>query len=231
MDYKTNYRYFHKSLTPLIVGIVLAILGFINWYFGFLIDSWFTYNLTVVVMIVGLIIVLFFLVATTRDSQYDSTVKTKIKPLLEVANEKALASDKHVKIIDDYVAESFLYGDRATELKKGRDGSFRTDVYSATAFLISPHKLFVYNLTFSLIENKETESFKVFTYDAIEDISVVPKVINIQKEKNVYEINTHSIDIKTPDGIYSFTTHNDSLADGLILKVKNRKDKDVNGEN
>ncbi|MGI6717061.1 MAG: hypothetical protein ACOX3X_07730 [Eubacteriales bacterium] len=225
MDYKTNNRYFHTRLYPLIVGIVLAILGFINFYYGFLIDSWFTYNLTVVVMVMGVIMVVFFLVSLVRDSQYDETVKTKLKNFADKSTDKVMASDKHAKIIDSYVAENYVLTEPSNELKRGRDGTFRSNYYSAASVMMTAGKVYVNTLLFCLTEEKETEDFVGLTYDAIEDISMVQKDLNLTSGKKEYVVNTFFIEIKTPNGTISIPTHNDSLADGIIEKIKHRREK------
>lgn len=226
MEYKTNYRYFHKRMYPLFVGIALAIIGYLNVFYGFFVDSWFLYNMFVVLMVLGLIMILFFFVSSVKESELDKGVKTRIRDIVQTATDKATAADKHARIMDNYVAESYIFGkDVSTELKKGRDGTFRSNYYSASAFLISASKLFVYTVSFSLTESNETESFCVYTYNAIDGICLKDDVINAEIGNKAFTIDTHTIDIKSGDSLTSYPTHNDSLADNMISMVLNRKEK------
>jgi hypothetical protein len=54
---------------------------------------------------------------------------------------------------------------------------------------------------------------------------MVQKDLNLTSGKKEYVVNTFFIEIKTPNGTISIPTHNDSLADGIIEKIKHRREK------
>ncbi len=227
MEYNTNQRYFKKRLFPLYIGILMAIAGYINVFYFIFVDSLFLYNFSVVLMILGILMVVFFFVSLVRDSELDKSAKTRIKGILDTAAEKAAAIDKHVRIMDSYVAESYVFGGDKALFKKGRDGTFRSNRYSATAFLISAKKLFVYSLEFSLTENYEDDNFRVYNYENLENLFINGDVFHAisLNGKKTYEVETHTINAVSDGETVSYPSHDDSLADSMIAMVLNRKDK------
>ncbi len=226
MEYKTNLKYFEKSLIPIIIGVPMALVGAAQIFFHVFGYWWQVTNILTVVMVLGLLMVLFFLVSSTKGRDLDKTVAKKISHLTETAGETVLSHDKYAKIMDTYVAESYVFGNENSDrIKKGGDGTYRTNYYTASAFVITNKKLFIYSLSFSLLKDFEEDSFKSFDYDDIDEVYMEEGVYEHDLGKKTARITTHSLNIKAGGKLFSFPAGNDSLMDETVNKILLRKEK------
>ena len=165
MQYKTNYSYFHKSKKPLIIGAILAVIGFVFYYFRIIWYLW-AVNFFTVVMVVGLLMVIFFFVSSVKDKELDKAASTYIAGLENEVKEKIVSLERTPRILDTYIGESYVYDHNdVKEFKKGLDGSYRTDIYSASCFVVCQKKLYVMTKMFSLTDEAYQKSeFIAFPY-------------------------------------------------------------------
>lgn len=227
MQYKTNYSYFHKSKSPLIIGIILAIVGFVFFYFEILWYRWII-NLFTVVMVIGLVMVIFYFVSSVKDKELDTSAKTFISTLENEANAKITSLERTPHILDTYIAESYVYeGEQVKEFRKGFDGSFRTDIYSASCFVACSKKLYVMTKEFSLVdESYQKTDFLALPYENVASVVLKDGYAEKTSGKKTYNVALSWFLVTDTDGKeYTFHTHNDSLADDIINKIYIRKSK------
>jgi hypothetical protein len=227
MDYKANAHYFSKSKLMLFIGVPLVILFILEYEF-WIIDSFYAMNAFTVLGVVGFLMIIFFFVSTTKDAELDKSAKKRIKDIVQTASDKAMATDKFTKIMDTYIAESYIYeGDMVKNIKRGKDGTFRTNVYSASAFVIGAKKLFVYTLRFSLTEEKVNEDFRVYAYPVINEVCMKDSMFQTIIKDKKHQIETHTFNIKSGKDLLACPSHNDSLADEAIKKIYSRREKET----
>ncbi len=227
MQYKTNYSYFHKSKKPLIIGIILAVVGFVFYYFEILWYQWII-NMFTVVMVVGLLMAIFYFVSSVKDKEIDGSAATFIAGLENEAKEEITSLERTPRILDTYIGESYVYeGDDVTEFKKGLDGSFRTDIYSASCFVVCSKKLYIMTKRFSLIDEKNQQTdFLALPYENLESLTLKDASVEKTYAKKNYNVSYSGFSLAEEDGEEHFyPTHNDSLADDIINKIYMRKSK------
>ncbi len=227
MQYKTNFSYFHKSKKTLIIGIILAVIGAffviskILWY------DWIL-NAFTVVAVVGLVMVVCFFVSSVKDKELDTSAKTFISTLEAETNAKITSLERTPHILDTYIAESYVYeGEQVKEFRKGFDGSFRTEIYSASCFVACSKKLYVMTKEFSLIdESYQKTDFLALPYENVASVVLKDGYAEKTSGKKNYNVAFSWFLVTDTDGKeYTFHTHNDSLADDIINKIYMRKSK------
>ncbi len=223
MDFKSNNRYFHRSYKMLYAGLPLAIIGgvvvfgkFFRWYIH-------VQNAFTVMFAVGIMLVLFFLVSFPRDGEFDRGIKNKIRDIRATAEQKITALEHTPHFGDNYLAEGFAYGEGTCELKRGSDGIFRTDIYSAAQLIITVKRLYVYSMRFSTVKDETETDFAAIEFDSIQDVSIKEELIEVTYGKKHGAVRCAFFCIKTDEKEYSFITHADSLADTMAKKILLRK--------
>ena len=226
MQYKSNYSYFHKSKKPLIIGAILAVIGFVFYYFRIIWYLW-AVNFFTVVMVVGLLMVIFFFVSSVKDKELDNSAATYISGLENEAKEKIVSLERTPRILDTYIGESYVYdSEDSKEFKKGLDGTFRSDIYSASCFVVCQKKLYVMTKTFSLVdESYQKSEFMSFPYENITSVTLKDGSVEKEYGKKTYSVSFSWFSVNADGKEYVYPTHNDSLADDIISKIYLRKSK------
>lgn len=230
MDYKTNSNYFHKKYTMLFVFapfcIISAVLVFGKLLHYFVLIQGFT-----VVMVASFLVCLFSIVSTTKDSELDSSAQITVKAIGDKAKEKINALERNPAVVGSYLAESYVYeGDDVTEFKKGRDGTYRTNMYSAANLVITSKKLYLYSIRFCLTEDKQAEMSKALSFENIVSAEISNKYYEKIVDGMTHIVELSYIVITTKDETITIPTHNDSLADNLIKLIHIRKSKVAESE-
>ncbi len=225
MDYKNNNRYFHRSFKLLYIGAPMIAIGAVV-VFGKIFRRYVHIeNIFTALMAVGALIVLFFLVSFPRDKEYDRGIREKTGGIRAAAEAKITPLEHTPHFMENYVAEGFVYGDGTSELKRGSDGIFRTDLYTASQLIITLKKLYIYTVTFSMIKDETATEFISLEFDSIISASVEEELFELDYEGKHGAIRRAFFCIKTAEKEYRLPTHNDSLADNMASKIMLRNQK------
>lgn len=224
MDFNSNNRYFHRSYRMLYAGIPLVVIGGVVLLGKFFRRYVQIENIFTVILAVGVMLILFFLVSFPRDSEFDRGISVKIRDLRAVAEERITALEHTPHFTDNYLAEGFFYGEGTSELKRGMDGRFRTDKYSAAQILLTAKRLYVYVMRFSTVKDETETDFYPIEFEAVQSVSVEELLTETDYGKNHGVIKSALFCIKTDGAEYSFPTNADSLADVMANKIMLRKE-------
>lgn len=223
MDLKSNNRYFHRSLTLLYVGAPLALIGGVAVLGNFFRRYIHVQNVFTVIFIAGIMLVLFFLVSFPRDGELDRGIKVKIRDIRAVTEERITSLEHTPHFGENYVAEGFVFGEGTSELKRGMDGAFRTDIYSAAQIMITAKKLYVYTMRFSVIKDETETGFYAFDFDSVQNVEIREELCEVSYRKKAGAVKCAFFCIKTADKELVLPTHADSLADTMAEKIMLRK--------
>ena len=225
MDYKNNSRYFHRSFKLLYIGAPMFAVGAVV-VFGKIFRRYLPLqNAFTALMAAGVLLVLFFMVSFPRDKEYDRGIEEETCGLRAAAEAKITPLEHTPHFMESYVAEGFVYGENTSELKRGSDGIFRTDLYTASLLLITMKRLYIYTETFSMIKDEKETAFIPVEFDSVLGASVEEELYELDYNGKHGAIRRAFFCIKTAEKEYRLPTHNDSLADNMAGKIVLRAEK------
>ena len=227
MDYKDdkfNLKYFNGKDWPILAGGILAVIGAIPLVLA-LMDFYILMIPGVAIIITGAAMLMITLGGRTNEAGLEDQIERISKPMLPTALGKLNLEDRHVKVIPLHDPHSFgefdFTGDEEILIKCGRDGKYRSSMYSRTLMLFTRNTLCCYNLRFSFIDNKyRTEQLKTFKYVDIDTAYITYGEYEYQRKEGLAKIKYACINIKGLDGeIFTSVAHNDADLDKLVEDI------------
>jgi len=219
METKNNSRYFHRSFRLLYYGVPMAAVGAAV-VFGKFFRRYNTIeNAFTVLMAIGVLLILFFFVSAPRDSEYDRGIRRALADIRAEAEAKITALEHTPHFMENYLAEGFVYGEGTSELKRGSDGIFRTDIYSASQLIITLKRLYVYTVSLDTGSGEKKESFEPIAFDSIRSVSVKEDLFELTYKEKHGAIRRAFFCIVTDEAELMMPTHNDALADNMASRI------------
>ncbi|QTE70069.1 hypothetical protein JRC49_09655 [Clostridiales bacterium FE2011] len=124
--------------------------------------------------------------AIPTDEQYDGEVLKSLNNLREKALSKLGIDEEEVSEIEPISFDGYVYRG-ATELKKGKDGLFRTNKYECVQLFFSQNEVHCYTYNFDTITDKHFESTDVYFYRDIVAVSTSSEVEKVLEQNVEYE--------------------------------------------
>ena len=124
--------------------------------------------------------------AIPSDAQYDNEVLKSLDNLRQKALNKLGIDEDEVKEIEPISFDGYVYKG-ATELKKGKDGLFRTNKYECVQLFFSQNEVHCYTFNFDTTCDKHYESTDVYFYRDIVSVSTSSESEKVLEQTVEYE--------------------------------------------
>lgn len=204
MDTKRNYNYFTAPLiSPFtIIGIVVAIIGFVGMRIMMSSIQWLAF-IFLLVMVGGVVIIIYGRGKVSKPADIDFQINEKIKYLDETAQKRHEVYESHFnRIIRPVHLKGYDYLTDGILFKKGSDNKCRTTLYNAAVIYFTKDTMYVYGKHFSLIDptfDKEIMSTEKFVN--LDHAEIVDDVYTYVRDgKYTYRTNIHSFRVVKNDG-------------------------------
>jgi hypothetical protein len=185
----------------------------------------------------------YFLVAdgclqkTVKDEEYDALVQSKLQSL----NSKQKALDKigldesELKEIDPVHFEGFVFGDKKSYSKRGKDGKWRSSKYQISWLFFSSSQVYLHQYSFNLDEDGKKEATEEYFYKDITNFSTSSDTVetpywNDKLNKTMLEnVDTNRFALTVPgDKFYCALDQNDYTERAIqAMKAKLREKKNA----
>ena len=162
MDYAKNSKYFQG--TSFKGSIILGIIGLVAFATG--------NGGTIIglIFLAGAGVLAFLQVAgRPSDADMDKAVMSQLNNLQPRALKKLGIDEDEVREIAPIMFDGYKY-DHA-QIKRGKDGKYRSNKYQAVIFFFSANEVHCYTYDFSLTEDSQRESTDVYFYKDLVSVS------------------------------------------------------------
>ncbi|MFA6948473.1 MAG: hypothetical protein WCQ72_05785 [Eubacteriales bacterium] len=219
MDFRGNNKYFrfYNPIAMIIgvvfiaIGVALTIMMDFDPYFG------------IGPAIVGIVLIVFDLGRRTKDSDINSQVDREIKDQTFHAQETLGIDDKKIRLHETFEYREYSFDDPETLLvKRGGDGKYRTSVFCASEVFLTTVKMFIHSKTFSLIEDKKSESTIEIPYEQLDEVSIenLQFTKSVNNGKETYNVEYSHMHIKRTDGSeVVINVSHDAAVDNSVMQI------------
>ena len=194
-DLKSNSNYFLKDESMKFVGIGLMILAAVLFYFG---RGWIGYILMCVSLPAGFLLFLLSTFGRSSESDIDEYIK-KATENLEINVEEDKNFEKRLsKHLPVETAEGYEYSD-GVMLKKAKNGSIRSSVYTKSILYPLDTALFISYRTISLVSEDKTEEKLEIPYSDINSLRFEEEHKQLKFRKNSFRTRIDTLVIEYSD--------------------------------
>lgn len=183
MDYKKNQKYFEtinykRPIIIIVIGAFLFLIGLAGFagvaIFGLLLLAG------------GIAYIVMKKKTIVTDADYDVSVASMLKNMQEKALNKLGIDEDEVKEIAPLSFDGYVYTG-ASQVKKGKDGLWRTNKYEFVMLFFSEHEVHCYTYNFDTISQKHTEATDVYFYTDIVSVSTASDTVQVSNQNVEYE--------------------------------------------
>lgn len=155
MNYEKNAKYFKDQ--KMTIPVVLCVLGVLTFPGGLL------------MLAAGLFLLYKMKGGMPTDEEIDAAVVSQLSNIKERAMNKLGIDEDEVNEIKPISFDGYVY--KNAQIKKGKDGKYRSNKYQSVMFFFSDKEVHCYTYDFSITENSQRESTDVYFYKDIVSVS------------------------------------------------------------
>lgn len=171
------------------------------------------------------------------DQQYDDLVSSMVaeKKLTDpqIALDKLGVDESEVTEVKPLYLEGYVFGDKDSYAKVGKDGKWRSSKYQASWIFCSPTHVYLYQYTFNTDEDGKKIATEEYFYKDVTNFSASSDTVetpfwNSKKKKlELKNVDTTRFRITVPgDSLYCVmdqTDENEAAVKGLKAKLREKK--------
>lgn len=216
MNYKHNLNYFKTGDGLKNLGLAMAIVGGMFYYFAL---GYVSYSLSCIAIPVGLFLFIWRSVRRSTDKDIDEDVAEQCQGVeIDLKENKQLAA-RRLKGIEPVVLQGYEYGE-SDLLRKGKDGSLRSSRYTVAQLIALEDALLVSFKQFSLISDEQQTEKREIPYSALTELKVTEEEKRLPYEKTALRITEHRLLIGDAEGgALSFPMNNDLSVEQFVERL------------
>ena len=204
MDTKRNLNYFTAPVVSpyTVVGLIVAILGFVGMRIMMTEIQWVAF-ISLLVCVVGVVIIFYGRGKRSKPADIDFQISEKIKYLDETAQKRhEVYESMFNRIVKPVHLKGYDYLTKDVLFKRGSDNRNRTSVYNAAVLYFTKDTMYVYGMHFSLVDELiDKEIVGKYKFTELDHAEIVDDVFTyVRDEKYTYHANIHSFRVVTNDG-------------------------------
>jgi len=204
MDTKRNLRYFTAPVVSAytVIGLIVAIIGFIGCKLFMSEIQWLAFVL-LVVGVVGIIIIVYGAGKKSKPVDIDFQINEKTKYLEETAQKRHEVYESHFnKIVRPVKLKGYDYLTKDVLFKRGTDNRNRTTMYNTAILYFNKDTMFIYGKRFSLIDELiDEEICSSYKFTEIDHAEIVDSTFEFVRDgKYTYHTNVHSFRVVLNNG-------------------------------
>ena len=214
--YKGNINYFKRGDSFKTIGLAVAIIGGIVWWFA---PNYIIYILSCIAIPVGL--GLFFIGSTghSSDADIDADIDSKTKDMEVNLEEDKQYAKRVLKNIEPKVCEGYEYKDGLYFIK-AKNGTIRSSEYTKAIIYVLSDELYIVKRSFSLISDDVNNQTIEIPYSQINSIEIVRESKGVESNKKKYNVKFALFEVKyADDQIFYAPIHDDIDSDKFIETI------------
>ena len=216
MNFKEHINYFKKTDTLKFVGIALAVLGIVLFFFGW---GYISYILMSVSIPCGIALIVVGSVGRSNDGDIDTFIKNSMDGLDIRLEEDPAYVKRIVKHMPKEIISGYEYED-GFMLKKQKSGKVCSSQYSQAVLRFLSDGLYLSKRTVSLISPDVSNTLHEIPYGIIKNASIVREQKRIAFNKNSFMVKDVRLLIEYGEGLTLSTPINDDIkSDELAEKI------------
>jgi len=189
MNYKHNINYFKDGDGLKLLGIALAVVGGLVFYFGW---SYISYILSCIAIPVGLFLFFWSTGRRSRDEDLDEDIRERCKgATIDWSTENRLFLRRN-KEFDPFVLGGYEYRNGLL-FKKTKDGALRSTLYTTAEIAVLEDALYIFTTSFSLIADECTDQKIEISFSDIQGIELTDEEKQLTCGKNTFRVKDHRL--------------------------------------
>lgn len=196
MNYPKNRTYFDNTVREIVItsGILFIIFGILMLLPSVLLPGGMFYlSLAASFLVLGILLLLTFAPAPMSDQDYDNIVESAIGSNIDnVALNKLGIDSSEVQEAKPIYIRGYEFKN-ASNIKKGKDGIWRSNLYKLIAIYFSQSEIHVYTKIINSLREQRNEATDVYFYNDIVSISTsseTEKILNFTIDYESFVLTT-----------------------------------------